>query len=187
MSVSCPLDCEYLQQAREFDRVAEVDPKNFPNADIEVSDKFLRENEMLLLLAASTVFTAAMSTEGAVDSDVREALDSLVKTYRTAQSGLIYESLPNNPIAAMMHRAVQQHIDDFRRQLAERQGMNTIRDATLLGLLVFLQRLEIQHNNGRRRGRAFIHFLGHYFAAGAAGLAAAEGEQEPPASPLIVP
>jgi hypothetical protein len=29
----------------------------------------------------------------------------------------------------------------------------------VLGILVFLQRLGLQHNNGRRRGRAFFGFL----------------------------
>jgi hypothetical protein len=30
---------------------------------------------------------------------------------------------------------------------------------------VFLQRLELQHNNGRRRGRAFASFLNTWFPA----------------------
>ena len=40
-----------------------------------------------------------------------------------------------------------------------------MRDADLLGVLVFLQRLELQHNNGRRRGRAFFDFLRATFPA----------------------
>jgi len=43
--------------------------------------------------------------------------------------------------------------------------MQTLRDADVLGALVFLQRLELQHNNGRRRGRAFVDFLRAYFPA----------------------
>ena len=38
-------------------------------------------------------------------------------------------------------------------------------DADVLGTLVFLQRLEFQHSNGRRRGRAFFDFLRTYFPA----------------------
>ena len=47
--------------------------------------------------------------------------------------------------------------------LAEEAGMQTLRDTDVLATLVFLQRLEIQHNNGRRRGRAFFDFLRTYF------------------------
>ena len=34
--------------------------------------------------------------------------------------------------------------------------------ADMLGVLVFLQRLEMQYNNGRRRGKAFRDFLASY-------------------------
>ena len=33
----------------------------------------------------------------------------------------------------------------------------------VLGVLAFLQRMEIQHNNGRRWGRAFVDFLRVHF------------------------
>ena len=32
-------------------------------------------------------------------------------------------------------------------------------DETILNVIVFLQRLEISHNNGRRLSRAFLQFL----------------------------
>ena len=37
--------------------------------------------------------------------------------------------------------------------------MTKTRDADVLGLLVFLQRFELDRNNGRRRGRAFLDAL----------------------------
>ena len=40
--------------------------------------------------------------------------------------------------------------------------MPPLRDADVLGVLVFLQRLELQHSNGRRKGRAFLDFLRAY-------------------------
>jgi hypothetical protein len=38
----------------------------------------------------------------------------------------------------------------------------------MLGLLVFLQRYELDRNNGRSRGRAFIDGLRHYYDESAA-------------------
>ena len=37
--------------------------------------------------------------------------------------------------------------------------MTRTRDADLLGLLVFLERLELDRDNGRPRGRAFLDVL----------------------------
>jgi hypothetical protein len=45
----------------------------------------------------------------------------------------------------------------------ESTGTNPIRDVDVLGILVFLHRMELQHNNGRAKGRAFIDFLRQYF------------------------
>src|SRR5215813_5720042 len=73
MTFNCPLECEYLQEARKHERPAPVNPDQFPNQDIRVTDKFLRENEALLLQLGRSVMTAALDTPGAVDNDVREA------------------------------------------------------------------------------------------------------------------
>jgi hypothetical protein len=104
-----------------------------------------------------------MEARRPVDGDAREGIEALIKTYRTLESGLIYETRPNNPYAADIQEALKQGIDELRKRLAETSGMQTLRDADVLGALVFLQRLELQHNNGRRRGRAFFDFLRTYF------------------------
>lgn len=158
-TVNCPLDCEYLQEARRHERLPEPESDKLPSPDISISDQFLTDNDGLITLAAGALVRAALETPGAVDSDVREALDSLVRTFRTLESGLYYESLPANPLAAGIHRAVRQGLEDARRRLRERTGATPFRDADILGVLVFFQRLGFYNNNGRTRGRAFIDFL----------------------------
>jgi hypothetical protein len=175
-TVHCPFDCEYLREAREHEKLPDINPDDFPNKEIRVTERFLRDNEELLLLISSTLLQAALETPGAVDSDVREALASLVRTHLTLESGLYYETRPTNPLAGNIHQGLQAGLQEYRRQLAERTGVNTVRDADVLGVLVFLQRLEVQHNNGRRLGRAFLDFLRAHFQPG-----------QPAASPLIVP
>jgi hypothetical protein len=100
-----------------------------------------------------------------VDSDVREALDSLVRTYRTRESGLYYETRPSNLIAATILERIQKSVEDFRQALTKRSGMETLRDADILGVLVFLESVEYQVNNGRKRGRAFLDMLREQSAA----------------------
>ena len=181
VTVDCPLECEYLQDARRHDRPPAVNPDDFPNQDIRVSDIFLREHEPLMLFLGSSVLDAALRTPGAIDYDVREALEALIRTHRTLESGMYYETRPNNPIAGHICQLVQAAAAEFRQHEQQELGMTRTRDADILGGLVFLQRLELDRNNGRRRGRAFLDFLRGHFPT-------ASGQRAPAAaSPLIVP
>lgn len=180
ITVDCPLDCVYLRDAHQHEKIESTDPHNFPNQDIRVTEEFLRDHEPLLLFLARTLLDAALATSSAVDFDVRESLDALVRTYRTLQSGVYYETLPANPIAANICRLVQAGIEEFRKEEQERTSMTHVRDADILGLLVFLERLELDNNNGRKRGRAYLDFLSGFFPEQSA-------EPSSTGSSLIVP
>ena len=159
VTVSCPLDCEYLREARKHDKTPPIDPEQVPNRDIRVADELLSENEKLLAHLSMTLMRAASETPGVVDFDMRDALDALTRTYRTLQSGVYYESRPTNPLAAHICDVAQAGIAKFRQDETESLGMTKTRDADILGLLVFLQRFELDQNNGRRKGRAFLDAL----------------------------
>lgn len=178
MSVHCPFDCEFLQDARKHDKLPPADPDKFPNQDIRVTDEFLHENEDLLVFLGRGIMRAALDAD-AVDNDVREALEALIRTYRTLQSGVYYETRPANPLAGAVYAGMQNAVTELRRLEQEQRGVTRTRDAQVLGLLVFLQRLELDRNNGRRLGRAFLDFLRGFFAP-------APGEQAAAPS-LIVP
>jgi hypothetical protein len=162
-TIHCPLDCVYLQEARRREEPEIADPATFPNADIRVTEQFLRAQEPLLIWIAMHLLRAALDTKDAIDNDAKEALATLVQTYRTLQSGLVYETQPVNPIAAALYAAVQNAVQTYRQQAQEASGMQSVRDTDVLGVLAFLQRMEIQQNNGRRLGRAFIDFLRYQF------------------------
>jgi hypothetical protein len=115
----------------------------------------------MMVTAAASLAKAALENASVVDQDAKEALDSLVRTWRTLQSGLYYESRPENRIAARLHESVRERLDELRTRASE-SGIS-IRDSDVLAVLAFLQRLEIQHNNGRPKGRAFIDFLRDFF------------------------
>lgn len=166
VSVNCPLDCEYLQEARRHERLPEVSREELPSADIALSQEFLDQHAGLIGLAVHGLAHSATQIPGVVDFDVREALASLVRTYRTLESGLYYETLPANPLASSIHQAVRRRLEEVRRGLRERHGITPYRDADILGVLVYLQQLEYLTNNGRPRGRAFIDLLRSYAPQG---------------------
>jgi len=161
-TIDCPLDCEYLKEARLHDRPVAIAAEDFPNQEIKLSEDFIRQKEQLVMWLALAL-SRAMESRKAVDSDAREGIDALIRTYRTRDSGLIYETRPQNPYAADIQEALKKAVDELQKQMTESSGLHTMRDADVLGTLVFLQRLELQHNNGRRRGRAFFDFLRTYF------------------------
>jgi hypothetical protein len=157
-TIDCPSECQYLQEARVRERPAPITEDEIPNKDIRVSEEFLEKNENAVV-SLTMALTQAMAKEKAVDRDAREALDALIRTYRTLESGLIYETRPQNPYAAAIQEALKQSVEELRKRVAEDSGMHTVRDADILGTLVFLQRLELQYANARPRGRAFFDFL----------------------------
>jgi hypothetical protein len=176
VTVSCPLDCPYLVEARLHEKLPTIGQEQLPNQDVRITEEFLREHEPLLIFLGAKLLDASLAASSAVDSDVREALDSLIRTYRTLQSGLYYESRPNNLVAAAIHQKVQDSVQELRQELSEK-GATTIRDAEILGVLVFLERVSLHQNNGRPKGRAFIDYLRGYFP---------QNEQSPANAPSLI-
>ncbi len=182
-TVYCPSDCEFLREARTREAEKARDPEQVPHPDIRISEEFLHTNARLggfLMLALAQAVSAAANI---VDYDIREALDGLVRTYRTLQSGLYYESKPSNLIAAGIFDQLKRDVDEYRKAAQQQDGISTIRDADVLGMLVFVLRMEYRINNGRKRGRAFVEFL----HANAADVASREAARERSGSSLVVP
>ncbi|HLW75615.1 MAG TPA: hypothetical protein VKS01_01500 [Bryobacteraceae bacterium] len=163
-TIDCPSDCEHLRAARRHEQLAPIQAADVPNRDIHLEETFVRKHDELIAWLTSAL-AAAMEKERAVDFDAREALEAMIKTYRTLESGLIYETKPPNPYAASIQQSLQESLGKLREHLREATGSSPVRDRDVLGALVFLQRLELQHNNGRRRGRAFYDFMRGFFPA----------------------
>lgn len=158
-TVDCPLDCEYLLEARRHERPPEPDPATLPNTDVVLEESFVEKHSTFIMILSRTLVDAALGNPSIVDNDIRDALDALTRTYRTRESGLIYEVQPANPYAAGIVQALKATIEDFERRTHEAAGMSTIRDTDIFGVLVFLQRIELNYNNQRPRGRSFLSFL----------------------------
>lgn len=177
--MSCPLDCEYLREARKHDKMPSLEGAEFPNKDIRITENELLDREEILAFLSTAVLRAAFAIPGVVDQDVREALEALIRTYRTLQSGVYYETRPANPLAAGVCDIVQKDLAEYRKA-ESRSGITKTRDTDVLRILVFLQHFELDRNNGRRRGRAFLDALLSYYPVQV-------GPPPPAASSLILP
>ena len=163
VTVDCPLDCEFLLEARKHEHSQPADRNQVPSADITVSEAFLEEHADLLANIARAVARATFETPGAVDRDARQALDALVQTYRTLQSGVYYQTRPDNMLAAAILDATQLGIEEIHKLEQEQVQATRSRDGDVLRVLVFLQRLGWAEDNGRPRGRAFLDMLRRSF------------------------
>ncbi len=170
VSLSCPLECEYLQEAHRREKPLAVPEDQLKNLDITVTEDFVRTNEELLLFCVYSLAQAALRTSGALDVDVLAALDALIQTHRTLESGLYYETKPENALAAGVQRLFAASLADYQKLREEREGLPTVRNAEILTLLVFLQRVGQQNQNGRPRGRMYLDLLRHMTPDGDVGV-----------------
>ncbi|MEK7751400.1 MAG: hypothetical protein AAB654_05750 [Acidobacteriota bacterium] len=166
VTVNCPFECEYLQQARLHERMPDLKEQDLPNRDIEVTESFIQEHEALASLSSRLLLEASVAVPGVSDADVREALETLIRTFRTLESGIYYESRPNNPLAAAVHQGFQARLSQARQEMARQSGGagGAIRDNAILGVLALLQRMALNFANGRSHGRAYLHFLHDRFS-----------------------
>ena len=161
VSLACPIGCEYLREAHRHEKSLPVDPKEVSDPDIDVSEHFVRSHEELLLFCVYSLVQAALRTAGAVDTDVLVALEALIKTYRTTEAGLLYETRPENTLAASVQRAFSDSLADYQKVKDEKESDTPATNAEILTMLVFLRRIGQQNQNGRPRGRMYIDMLSH--------------------------
>jgi hypothetical protein len=165
VSISCPLDCEYLREARvheskaKREREEREEPAPMAHADVPLTEDFLRKHNDLLLFCGMSLVQAALQTPGTVDRDVVDALEALIRTQRTLESGLVYQTRAGDQVAAAIQARIEKALEDYQRLRHEREGLAGFRSAEILGVLVFLLRLSSRVVNGRPRGRAFIEYL----------------------------
>jgi hypothetical protein len=181
VSVDCPFDCPYLHEAHKHARMAPVDPESMPDRDLRISEEFLEEHQQFFASVGRVLVHAALDVPGAVDHDVHDALHALVRTYRTLESGVYYETRPENALAGRIYERLQEGLRNLRESETKELGMTRTRDADVLLILAFLSRLEFSYNNGRPRGRAFLGFLWNCFVGLGETLEVAQ------ASSLIIP
>jgi len=148
-----------LREAHRHEKPVSLSERELANKDVLVTEEFVQQHEELLLFCVYSLVQAALRTPGTIDSDVMTALEALIQTHKTLGSGLIYETRPENAVAATVQRAFTRSLEDYQRVRAEREALSPLRDSEILAILVFLHRIGQQNQNGRPRGRMFLDLL----------------------------
>jgi hypothetical protein len=167
-TIDCPLDCPHLRESRLHEHKSLLDPDDFPYKEVRIGESFLRDHEDLLMACGRAVLSAALETPKAADRDTRDALDALIQTYKTLDSGIYYETRPDTAYARAIVRRIQEQLQQFKESETRQSGFSRTRDGDIRALLVFLYRMALDRDNGRSRGKAFLDFLREHFPAGEA-------------------
>ncbi len=186
VTLDCPSECPYLQQAREHEKSAAAGDLDrdalFPQ--VEITQQFLYDREHLVLGLSFALAKSARANRDLRDRDLIAALSSLAKTYETlVKSSLIYEQ----PTANVAHQAIAAEIEtmvkEYREAEQKHMGYSHLRESDVLKALVFLLRMAYSHTSGRPKSRAYVDFLFGQFPEKQSALATADES----GSRIIVP
>jgi hypothetical protein len=171
VTIDCPSDCPYLQQAREHATGHTTDERTGSRADqaafagieipeIAISEQFIYEREELILGLSFALARSARADRAIMDRDLLAAVSSLAKSYQTRiNSSIIYDQ----PIANVAHERVAREVETLVREFREAEqqhiGHTRLKDFDVLQVLTFLLRLGMGRTSGRPKSRAFIDFL----------------------------
>jgi len=162
VTLDCPLDCTYLQQAREHEKpraADQIDPKAL-FLPIEVSDQFMYEKEHLLMGLTFALAKAARADRSLHDQDLIAALSMLGTSYeRRLNSGLVYDPPLTSDSQRKAVVEIETMVKEYREAEQKHVGYSTLRDSEVLKALVFLLRLAHGRTSGRPKSRAFVEFL----------------------------
>lgn len=161
VTLDCPSDCPYLQQARQRERrdMSEVPSEDlFPQ--VEVHERFLYEREPLIVGLSYAVVKSARGDSRLHDRDAIAAVTALAKTYQTlVNSGLVVGGTTPNLAQQAIVSEMEKMLAEYRQVEQQHLGAPALKNSEVLQALVFLARMGQAQTSGRPRSRAFIDFL----------------------------
>lgn len=166
VTLDCPSDCIYLQQAREHEkprRMQDLDRASlFP--DVEIPEQFLYDHEHLIGGLTYSLAKSARLNRSLVDADLISALSSMTSSLETlVNSGLHYGNATPNPAQQAVIAELQNAINKYREVEQQHLGYTRLRDSDVLRALVFVLRSAQLRTSGRPKSRALIDLVQHQF------------------------
>ena len=166
VTLDCPSDCPYLQQAREHEKPrasGDLDPAAL-FLQIELGDQFLYEHEHLIMGLTFALFKATRADRSMNDRDLISGLTSLARSYeRLVNSGLHYDEPVQGAAQQLVAAEIQNMVKEYREAEVKHTGYSRLRDSDVLKTLVFLVRMVHGRTSGRPKSRAFVDFLASQF------------------------
>jgi hypothetical protein len=112
VEIDCPSGCVYLQAGREHEKERNSSSDHLQLKDPRFSDrKFVESLSPAITVIDRTILEVRDHFPEMTDADLREALESLIKTYETQMKGIYYDFNPSGPISREIFLAIKQLVD----------------------------------------------------------------------------
>ena len=176
VTLDCPSECPYLQQARQHDRRRTDDApvqELFP--EVEISPQFMHDREPLVISILHTIAGLSRADRSLTDRDVSGALANMAKSYQTlVGSGLFYQELLPNLLQQSLIESIETMLKEFQQVEQQDLGYSSLKNTDVLKALVWILRLIPLHSSRRPRSRGFLDLLKGLFSDAPPGSTAAD-------------
>jgi hypothetical protein len=164
VTISCPADCAYLLAAHRYEEQHKrALPADTPFLEERVPQDIVYTHQQLLAALAFQIAKFANGQSSTADPDVLSSLAALAASYKTLQSGLVYERPPDIPVQRQLYLALSGYLGEIKQKAAESGNSGAVKDQAIFQVIVFLYRMGLLRSNGRPRSRGFIEFLRSQF------------------------
>ena len=160
VTISCPADCTYLIAAHRYeDEHKRPIPADTPFLEERLPQDVVYAHQQLMAALTFEIAKFSSRQPSAADPDVTAALAALAGTYKTLESGLLYEKVPDIPLQRDLYLALSQFLNEIKQKARENGDSRAVKDSAIFQVMVFLYRMSLLRANGRPRSRRFIEFL----------------------------
>jgi hypothetical protein len=161
VSIDCPADCSHLLAAHRWEQ---EHPKTLaqnevPFPDVSFPAELIRTRQAAMSGIGYTVAAYAREQRSLNDSEILAAAHAMAETYRTLVSGIYYEKLPDNAVAAGLYAALAKFFEEEKKHEAEHPELPPLKESEIFHMMIFFERFGRLRSNGRPRTRAFLEFL----------------------------
>lgn len=179
IEIDCPENCEYLAAGRARE-IEQEHMRYLRSAEVHERERYFRAlsgHERVLAHLQLLIGEARRRVRDLTDGDVLEALDLLLATLRTEESGLLYERTSSNLRAEGVRRRLAEALEYYRQPAQADRERLALKDA--IECLEVIRSLAARHAASSPASREFVDFL--------ARTAPRVGKEADPGSRIIVP
>jgi hypothetical protein len=155
VEIECPSDCVYLRQGQTYARSPAEAVSHRPSR--QFSQQFRRTNAAFVTAFADAIVRHRATDPSMLDQDVRDAFAALRATVRTLDSGIYYETLPENTGALGLYRRIRALVDEMIQP--QTAGPPALRVSEAPDVIEFVIVSVELHSGGRPKSRRFLNWL----------------------------
>lgn len=159
VEIDCPESCEYLKTGRE--RESEQEYRRFlRNADEPARERYFRvlsRLEEVVVYLEILIAEERRAVRDLADTELLQALDLLIATLRTEDSGVLYERTSENLRVESLRRALAEELHSLRYPQQPDHERLHLKDA--IECLALLRSMAASHIEAGAAPMSYVDFL----------------------------